>query len=276
MESRNESAVSGEFDVWGFLLFSHVWTGVWWSIPILQGWHAFRIPGVVFLVVGGIGVTLGGIVMSWQVAGRAGLQDLWRRIIEPSRISLRWALVVLVLWPSLALIGAGAATLVGGATQSLSVEPVRTLLVDPVALVTTLVVIFLLGPLHEEIGWRGYWLDRLQLRWSALTSSVVLGVAWAAWHAPLFLMVGYFSSWDFSPEPAWFAFNIVVGSVLYTWVYNNANRSVLAVILFHFVGNATGQLLDLSPVAQRYQSVATVLLAAGVVIWWGPKALRRS
>lgn len=276
MESRNESAVSGEFDVWGFLLFSHVWTWVWWSIPILQGWHAFRIPGVVFLVVGGIGVTLGGIVMSWQVAGRAGLQDLWRRIIEPSRISLRWALVVLVLWPSLALIGAGAATLVGGATQSLSVEPVRTLLVDPVALVTTLVVIFLLGPLHEEIGWRGYWLDRLQLRWSALTSSVVLGVAWAAWHAPLFLMVGYFSSWDFSPEPAWFAFNIVVGSVLYTWVYNNANRSVLAVILFHFVGNATGQLLDLSPVAQRYQSVATVLLAAGVVIWWGPKALRRS
>lgn len=88
-------------------------------------------------------------------------------------------------------------------------------------------------------------------------------------------MVGYFSSWDFSPDPLAFAFNIVVGSVLYTWLFNNTRRSVLAAILFHFVGNATGQLLDLSPTADLFQTIATAVLAVVVVAWWGPASLRR-
>ncbi|RKD88998.1 CPBP family intramembrane glutamic endopeptidase [Halopiger aswanensis] len=263
------------FDVWGFLLFSHGWTWCWWSVPILAGWHVFRFPGLVFLLVGGLGVTIGGVAMAWLVGGRTGLEDLWRRLVDVRRIPVRWGVVTIGLFPALALTGAGIAIGVDGATQALSAAPLRSLLGDPVALVGTLTVIFLLGPLHEEIGWRGYWLDRLQLRWSALTASLLLGGAWAAWHAPLFLMVGYFSSWDFAPEPTWFAVNILVGAVLYTWLYNNANRSVLAVILFHFVGNATGQLLELSPAADRYQTIVTAALVLAVVRWWGSTALRR-
>ena len=36
--------------------------------------------------------------------------------------------------------------------------------------------------LGEEIGWRGYALPKLQQRFSPLTSSVLLGAAWAAFH----------------------------------------------------------------------------------------------
>ncbi|PCR88973.1 CPBP family intramembrane glutamic endopeptidase [Natrinema ejinorense] len=263
------------FDVWGFLLFSHGWTWCWWSVPIVAGWHAFEFPGIGFLIVGGLGVTIGGVVMAWRVGGRTGLADLWGRLVGVRLIPGRWAVVMLALWPALALVGAAAAIVVDGATQPLSAAPLLDLLGDPIALLGTLAAIFLLGPFHEEIGWRGYWLDRLQLRWSALTASLVLGVAWAAWHAPLFLMVGYFSSWDFAPDPAWFAFNVIVGAVLYTWLFNNANRSVLAAILFHFVGNATGQLLELSPRADGYQTVATTALVLVVLLWWGARDLRR-
>ncbi|WP_276256172.1 CPBP family intramembrane glutamic endopeptidase [Halomontanus rarus] len=264
------------FDVWGFLLFSHGWTWCWWSVPILAGWHVFRLPGIVFLVVGGLGVTIGGIVMARQVGDRTGLTDLWRRLVEVRRISLRWALVVFALSPALALVGTGTAVVVDGVTLPLSTAPLRELLGEPVALLATLVTIFLLGPFHEEIGWRGYWLDRLQLRWSALPASLVLGTAWGLWHAPLFLMVGYFSSWEFSPEPVWFAYNILVGSVIYTWLYNNTDRSLLAAILFHFVGNATGQLLELSPAADQYQTMATTVLVLAVLLRWGPTNLRRN
>lgn len=263
------------FDIWGFLLFSHGWTWCWWSVPILAEWHVFRFPGVVFLIVGGLGVTIGGVAMAWLVGGRIGLEDLWRRIVDVRRIPLWWALVMLGLFPALALAGAGLAIAVDGATQPLSAAPLRDLLGEPVTLVGTLATIFLLGPFHEEIGWRGYWLDRLQLHWSALTASLVLGLAWAAWHAPLFLMIGYYSSWDHSPEPTWFAFNILIGAVLYTWLYNNANRSVLAVILFHFVGNATGQLLELSAAADQYQTIVTTGLVIIVVLRWGANDLRR-
>ncbi|SFC08824.1 CAAX protease self-immunity [Halobiforma haloterrestris] len=275
MTARSRLADRQGFDVWGFLLFSHGWTWLWWSVPILAGWHVFELPGLVFLIVGGLGVTIGGVVTAWLVGGRTGLSDLGRRLVEIRRIPIRWAVVMVALWPTLTLVGAATAVVVDGANQPVSAAPLLDLLGDPVALAGTLLVIFVLGPFHEEIGWRGYWLDRLQRRWSALTASLVVGVAWAAWHAPLFLMVGYFSSWDFSPDPSLFAFNVLVGAILYTWLYNNANRSVLAAILFHFVGNATGQLLELSQTADFYQTMATTGLVLVVVVLWGATDLRR-
>jgi membrane protease YdiL (CAAX protease family) len=36
--------------------------------------------------------------------------------------------------------------------------------------------LLILGPLSEEIGWRGYALERLQTRWNALTSSLMVGL----------------------------------------------------------------------------------------------------
>ena len=49
-------------------------------------------------------------------------------------------------------------------------------------------------PLPEEIGWRGYLLDRLQERWNALTASLVLGLVCWTWHLPLFVLPGYFDA----------------------------------------------------------------------------------
>lgn len=43
-----------------------------------------------------------------------------------------------------------------------------------------------LVPILEELGWRGYVLDRLQERYNALTSSLILGVLWFFWHVPAF------------------------------------------------------------------------------------------
>ena len=34
------------------------------------------------------------------------------------------------------------------------------------------------GAAAEEIGWRGYLQDRLQVRWSALAASLMIGLIW--------------------------------------------------------------------------------------------------
>jgi CAAX protease family protein len=63
-------------------------------------------------------------------------------------------------------------------------------------LATYVFVVVLGGPLFEEIGWRGFALARIEASHGPLLASVILGVQWALWHLPEFLV----PSW--APRPA--------------------------------------------------------------------------
>ena len=90
----------------------------------------------------------------------------------------------------------------------------------------------LIGPgLCEELGWRGFVLPLLQRRYSALVSSLIIGVASALWHWPNYVIA------SIHPHPFWaFAAAIPMGmaaSILYTWVYNSTGGSLFAVVVLH-------------------------------------------
>jgi membrane protease YdiL (CAAX protease family) len=95
------------------------------------------------------------------------------------------------------------------------------------------------GGLSEEVGWRGYALPRLQDRWNALVSSIVLGVIWAIWHLPLWFLAG--SSQEGSSFWLFLA-NLVLMSVLYTWLFNNSRHSILVAVVFHAMTNTVAQM----------------------------------
>ncbi|MEM3672877.1 MAG: CPBP family intramembrane glutamic endopeptidase [Candidatus Bathyarchaeia archaeon] len=99
-------------------------------------------------------------------------------------------------------------------------------------------IFFLGGPFQEEFGWSGYALPRLQARYSALISSVVLGVIWAIWHLPLNLM--YFAGPQYQVGLAWLSSTVILFifvSIPFTWIYNNTGGSILTALIFHTMLN---------------------------------------
>ena len=88
------------------------------------------------------------------------------------------------------------------------------------------------GPVNEEPGWRGFALPRLQARFGPLGAALTLGVLWAGWHLPLFLIHGW------SRLPVW-AYVIVVTSlsILMTFVFNMSGSSILVCIWMHAIFN---------------------------------------
>lgn len=274
MKETARSRVSRNADLWGFLLFSHGWAWTFWSVLAFTGWGPFEYPGVVFLFVGGTGPMLGGVVMSGFVGGRDELHDLARRAVDPRLVPARWWLFVLSFFPIVTALAAVFVAVFDPSAQPVDIGGALEAIADPAAFAPTLVFLFLLGPLPEEIGWRGFFLDRLQLRWGALTASLVVGAAWMAWHAPLFLMSGYYDAFGGPPSLLPFAVGTVVVSVFYTLVHNNAERSLLAAVFFHYLQNLTGELLSPAPVTETVGAVLFVVLAAGVVVVWGPRNLR--
>ena len=262
--------------VWGFVAFSHGWTWLFWLVAALFGSSIWHPPALIFFIIGGLGVLLGGVVMTRLTRGAGGLRDLGHRIVDTKRITARWWAVVLLFFPLLTL-AAGALSRALGDAQPFDFAGVVQRLANPAALAVLIGFTFFIGPFPEEIGWRGYLLDHLQTRWSALAAGLFVGLLNWIWHAPLFYLPGYADAFRAIPPSMLQMFFVVVPAVLlYAWVYNNSGRSVLAAMLFHFGGNFWGESFGLSAQGQTIRMVLVIIAVALIAWWWGPATLRRA
>ncbi len=261
--------------LWGFIAFSHGWTWFFWVVAGLMGTSIWQPPALIFFVLGGLGVLLGGVVMTRLTGGADGLRDLGRRIVDTSRITGRWWAVILLFFPLLTLLAGLLARLLGD-TQPFDLSGIAQRITNPLSLATMVLFTFAIGPLPEEIGWRGYLLDQMQTRWSALIAGLFVGLLNWIWHAPLFIIPGFGDAFRAIPPNMFQMFVVVVPAVLlYTWVYNNTGRSVLATMLFHFGGNFWGEFFGVSAQAQTIRMVLTIIAVVFVIWWWGPASFRR-
>ena len=155
-----------------------------------------------------------------------------------SRLSGQWSVVALTLPMALMAIAiAISVALLRTPSPHLTRGVLGVLLIEFVR------ILFLGGPLGEELGWRGFALPRLQQHRTALTSGVLLGLIWGLWHIPLYFVpgTGQYEVLRSGTSPA-FAIGGFVGwtiglSVLFTWLFNQTRSSLVVVILFHAAVN---------------------------------------
>jgi membrane protease YdiL (CAAX protease family) len=187
-------------------------------------------------------------------------RDFWIRVVDVRRIGWRWLCAALLLPPaflSLAIV----LDIVFGGALSLDAEQPQGL----TAIVSLVFFVFWFGPLPEEIGWRGFALDRLQCRMSALTSSLLLGTIWALWHLPLFYIPGTYQ-YDLGLGTIRFWLFIVCFlplSVLMTWIYNSTRRSTLSAVLVHFSWNLCAALL---PKTERVAALEVLVVIGAALL----------
>ncbi len=93
------------------------------------------------------------------------------------------------------------------------------------------------GPLFEEFGWRGFLQARLQREIAPWLAALCVGLMWAAWHLPLFLV-----SWS-SASPLSYTFILVCLSVVVAYAFNSSGGSVIVAILMHSAFNSSSQFI---------------------------------
>lgn len=143
---------------------------------------------------------------------------------------------------------------------------------NPAVILTGLILVNLVRGFGEETGWRGFALPHLQTRWSALTSSLILGLVWALWHFhPTNINV-------LSKFPILYILIVIPATIIFTWVYNNTDGSLLIAIVFHMMldvaeyivplGLYEGNILKLTINAIVNWSIA--ILLSFLVVWMRP------
>ena len=198
---------------------------------VLAEWGVLQGNYTIFYILHTFGPALAAITMTGIIAGKAGLHELRRRIRQ-WRAPWQWYLFILLGIPALLLLGI---VLQPGALAGFHDLSPILLASYPFAFVATF---FGGGPLGEEVGWRGFALPRMQLRFGPLWGTLLLGFLWSGWHLSDFLTAskggGQGTGWTiFSTNFLVFTLTVVSLAVILTWTFNHTDGSIFIAILAH-------------------------------------------
>ena len=249
-----------------------------WPLDLVNsGIIQMAIPFIVLLFLGW-GFVFASILMTGLTLGKVGVVALLRRFLK-WRVGWKWYLIVFFLEPLLILLGVYGNAMISGTAPDFSEVIAYDLFGEGATLWLFILPFFLIDFITngEEIGWRGYVLPRLQARYSALTSTLILGVIWGFWHLLKFL-----PHWDVGAF-AWFMVHILAFAVTLTWVYNSTRGNLLLVTILHASSNTAGIFFPMASTASSENMGAyvgyvlfEVLAAIVVVIVAGPARLSRT
>ena len=204
------------------------------------------------------GPAVAGVLMTGLVNGRAGFGELRARLFR-WQVDARWYLVALLTAPI-----SMAGVLFALSLLSPVFLPGIVTTDDKASLLMTGLIVGLLVGLFEELGWTGFAVPKLRLRGGIVTTGLIVGLVWGAWHFPLFVESANSSE---SLPPA-LSLSILLFSflppfrVLLVWLYDRTG-SLLVVILMH--ATLTASTLIFMPTATGSHALIYDLVWAAVL-----------
>ena len=216
-------------------------------LPVMLAWLA--------------GPSVAGVVTTGVVDGRAGYRALLASTTR-WRVGARWYAVALLTAPLVYL----AASLALALTSSAFLPGILTASDTAALLLMGLAYGLLGGGFLEELGWTGFAVPRLRRRYGVLSTGLIVGLLWGAYHFSVIF-------WATSPSGA-LALGLILPLQLFAWlpayrvlmvgVYDRTG-SLLVAMLMH--ASLTAGMLILQPLALAGVTLAIWLLAWAAT-WW--------
>jgi membrane protease YdiL (CAAX protease family) len=207
-----------------------------------------------------IGPAVACVLLTGLVDGRKGLRQLVSRLGR-WRVGARWYAMALLTGPLVM-----GATVFGLSLASPDFRPDIVTADNKLSIVAVGLALGLVGPFLEELGWTGYAQPRLRERYSVLTTGLMMGLLWAAWHFPLF-------AGERDPEgsvPTALLVGVLLFAwlppyrVLMVWVYDRT-ESLLLAYLMHVPISTTAFIL--ASEAKDGTAAVTTVLVWGAMFW---------
>lgn len=231
-DGRGLGALIARHPVTSYFVLAYGLSWLVWSQFILSedgsGWFPFHAtwPFMVSVALGTFGPAIAALIVLRIAEGEAALLPFLKRMVL-WRVGFGWWLFALLGFPITATIGC---LLMPGVVGTFTTDGLGRSLTDylPFFLYPALLVG---GPLGEEVGWRGFALPRLQQRFTPVVATIVLGLLWTGWHAPIW----FSNNWSILnvQNIAFYTGFLVLAAFQYTWAYNNTRGSILIAIVLH-------------------------------------------
>ena len=211
-------------------------------------------PLVLLIVLSVPAAVLPAFVLSSAFAGSDGVRRMLATLVRPTG-KLVYYLVAPLTFPVIHLVGAVITNILHG--KALFPQVSQGVDLAFTILITFFSVLLYSGGINEESGWRGFAQRRMQARLSPLIASLILWVLMVIWHIPNDI-VQYQNGGYLLVRIALYPFI----TILFAWVYNRTNGSILAPAVFHASMNAMNPLVRILPIT----TAGNILLVGFAVI----------
>jgi membrane protease YdiL (CAAX protease family) len=262
--------------VWPYYVLTFSWSWLFWISTALLGLDIHHRVTQIGFGLGGLGPMIFGFFFTRKDNDKKVFKDYLRRIWDWRNLTLFWWVMALLMVPALTGVAGLIDQLLGGGGCRLNPQ-IFHIAQLPLILTVPMIVFFVLclGPLPEEMGWRGYALDRLQKRNGPWKGSLLLGFYWGMWHLPLFFIAGSPQNVLGIGTAAFWLFFVEVMAVcpIMTWIYNHTGRSILSAVLFHFACNMTATLVIRADRLELLWILLCLLWILVVVVWGKDRSL---
>lgn len=219
---------------------------------------------VLFLSASFFGPTVAALLITAASDGKTGVKRFLHRYGQ-WRVGWHWYLIFLFGFPALYLVSA---------TFWLGAVPWQALVQQWPTFFTVYLPAVLIFPAlinwGEEAGWRGFAQTHMQPLYGALPTSLLVGLLHGLWHLPIFLLVtGPVALGPFDLNE--FLLNtllIMSVALIWTWIFNGAQQSILIASLTHAAFNGTqawvGTLLP--PLPEEVNQTITIVIVVSAVL----------
>jgi len=212
-----------------------------------------------------LGPSMASILLTGLVYGRAGFRELLSRLFK-WRVGASWYAIALLTIPLVIMPILLALSLI-----SPIFLPAIFTTSDKFSLILLGILVGLFeGGLMEELGWTGFVVPKLRLRYSILTTGLIVGVLHAVWHfLPTFWgsgdSSGAFSLLLFLPPCLFYVGVLPAFRVLMVWVYDRTGSLLVAMLMHASLTAST--LFILSPSARGIHLMTYYIILTAVM--WG-------
>lgn len=202
------------------------------------------------------------VFLVYRAEGGEGVRRLFRRVFDFRKIQAkRWYLAIFLVMPVAMIL----VYILMSLTGNMIANPQFAILSAPIMFVA-----FFVAAAGEEVGWMGYAVEPMQVRWNALTVSLIIGVVWAVWHVIPNMQAHHTADWIL-----WQFLTTIALRVLIVWIFSNSGRSLFAAISFHAMINVSNFMFPNygSHYDPYWWFVILSLMCVLVVGLWGYKTL---
>ena len=196
-------------------------------------------------------------VISSAFSGSDGVKLMLVALVRP-RGSIVYYLVALLTFPVIHIVGTVITNIQNGNAWFPRVSQGADLAFT--VFITFFSVLLFSGGINEESGWRGFAQKRLQVKHSPLVANLILWFMMVIWHIPNDIVQyqhgGYllirFGLYPFI-------------TILFGWIYNRTEGSILAPAIFHAFMNSMNPLMGVFPITTAGNILLISLAVVAIV-----------